>query len=330
MATFLDAFICQFRLSKITCDILSKLYGDNTGSHNDLKIFETLRLAFDVAWKLSAWRRSVPEDLRPRISLISTEPPLTKPTASLEAEHLQAVMALRFHGICALGQRPVLIKFLVFESDCVDADENFLCDSGVASLRACIRSCTECITPAKDIVDQWRDQRVLLSGAWWQTAYHAFGASLIIFGILLISTKLVFADLLSAEEIKAVHSSLRDASELLSPRLNDTLVILRCHGCLENFLQACDDLVDPSRPRHSVGDACDTEMPPPALTRALPSLPSANGSGLGVVDDALATAAHDAEYIEDGFTSFDIESFVSRPFSDDFTNFDWGDGSSLN
>jgi len=162
------------QLSRLTGHVLSQLYSDNTGSVDDISTFDTLRLGFDLSWKLSEWERSVPEDLRPRhLASTSTD---TQPanSSSIEAQRFQAVMGLRYHGLCALVQRPVLLKFLGFEPDCVDAagEVALLRDSGVASLGKCIRSCNDCIALAKAIVDQWQDQRVLLSGAWWLTAYH--------------------------------------------------------------------------------------------------------------------------------------------------------------
>ncbi|OIW25653.1 hypothetical protein CONLIGDRAFT_663373 [Coniochaeta ligniaria NRRL 30616] len=295
IAASLSAYRCEIQLSSIACDVLSHLYGDNAGVEDDLSIFDTLRLGFDFSWKLSEWQQSVPEELRPRnVTGAAAHQPAKSP--SIESQRFQAVMGLRYHGLCALVQRPVVLKFLGFDSDHDDdaaGQMNLLRDSGVAALRRCIRSCRECIALAKAIVDHWQDHRVLLSGAWWLTAYHAFGTSLTLFGISLVSTKSGFSDLLSADEIKTIRSSLRDAGELLS-RYNDTLVISRCHECLENFLHLYD-LIDPIRPGQG----------------------GENGPGFG----ALATGVfHDARY---GFASFDVDSF-NRPGMPEFGNFDWG------
>lgn len=319
------------QLSRIACDVLSQLYGDNAGSMDDLSIFDTLRLGFDFSWKLSEWQQSVPEELRPSNVTGAAHQPAKSP--SIESQRFQAVLGLRYHGLCALVQRPVLLKFLGFEPDHDDAagQMNLLRDSGMAALRRCIRSCKECIALAKAIVDHWQDHRVLLSGAWWLTAYHgryilfsalpltlltvnlvAFGTSLTLFGILLVTTKSGFSDLLCADEVKMVRSSLRDAVELLS-RYNDTLVISRCHECLENFLH-CYDLMDPQRVRDGVSDVQDMAGPGSGTDK-----PGQVGNGPGFGTPATGLF-HDARY---DFASLDVDSF-NRPVIPEFHNFDWG------
>jgi hypothetical protein len=160
------------QLSRITSDVLSQLYGDNAGSLDDLSVFDALRLGLDLSWRLAEWQRSVPEELRPRNVTGAANQPSKSP--SIEAQRFQAILGLRYHGLCALVERPVLLKFLGFEPDWVDAlaQVTLLRDSGVASLRRCIRSCVDCIALAKAIMDHWQDHKVLLSGAWWLTAYH--------------------------------------------------------------------------------------------------------------------------------------------------------------
>ncbi|KAB5522897.1 fungal-specific transcription factor domain-containing protein [Coniochaeta sp. 2T2.1] len=310
IATSLSAYKCEIQLSRIACDVLSQLYGDNAGSLDDLSVFDSLKLGFEFSWKLSEWQQSVPEERRPRNVTGTAIQPVTTP--SLEAQRFQAVLGLRYHGLCALVQRPALLKFLGFEPnrDGSAGQLALLRDSGIAGLRRCIRSCRECIALAKAIVDHWQDHRVLLSGAWWLTAYHSFGTSLTLFGILLVSTKSPFSDLLSADEIRSVRSSLGDASELLS-RFTDTLVISRCHDCLENFLHLYDQL-DALRGEAAVTSY--TAEPAPDSGEASQAGDGASGFG------TLPTGAfHDPRY---DFASFDMDTF-NRPVLE-FSNFDWG------
>ncbi|EGO59757.1 hypothetical protein NEUTE1DRAFT_39966 [Neurospora tetrasperma FGSC 2508] len=253
VATSVDAFKCGVQLSHITCQVVSQLYDDNAGgsSLNHVNTFDTLRLAFDFSWKLSQWHQSVPSDLRPQNLTTETPPPvLDSPSPSIEAQRLRAVLSLRYYGLCTLVERPVLLKFLGLQPEPghghgeVDMNVALLRESGVVSLRRCIRACRECIALAKAIVDRWQNQKVLLSGAWWLTAYHAFGASLTLYTVLLIAgTKPSFSDLLSDSELTTVRSALSDAVDLLSRFGENSLVISRCHDCLVNFLRAYDLVV---------------------------------------------------------------------------------------
>ncbi|KAL0471615.1 fungal-specific transcription factor domain-containing protein [Neurospora intermedia] len=253
ISTSVDAFKCGVQLSHITCQVVSQLYDDNAGgsSLNHVNTFDTLRLAFDFSWKLSQWHQSVPQDLRPQNLTTKISPSvLESPSPSIEAQRLRAVLSLRYYGLCTLVERPVLLKFLGLQLEPepghgeVDTNVALLRESGVVSLRRCIRACRECIALAKAIVDRWQNQKVLLSGAWWLTAYHAFGASLTLYTVLLIAgTKPSFSDLLSDSELTTVRSTLSDAVDLLSRFGENSLVISRCHDCLVNFLRAYDLVV---------------------------------------------------------------------------------------
>lgn len=183
IATSVDAFKCGVQLSHITCQVVSQLYDDNAGgsSLNHVNTFDTLRLAFDFSWKLFQWHQSVPTDLRPQNLTTDFPPPVLEPSSSspsIEAQRLRAVLSLRYYGLCTLVERPVLLKFLGLQPEPghghgeVDTNVALLRESGVVSLRRCIRACRECIALAKAIVDRWQNQKVLLSGAWWLTAYH--------------------------------------------------------------------------------------------------------------------------------------------------------------
>ncbi|KAK3337916.1 fungal-specific transcription factor domain-containing protein [Neurospora tetraspora] len=272
IATSVDAFKCGVQLSHLTCQVVSQLYDDNAGGNtlNHVNTFDTLRMAFDLSWKLSQWHQSVPPDFRPRN--LTTDPPpppalkSSSSSPSIEAQRLRAVLSLRYYGLCTLVERPVLLKFLSLQLEPGHSSEDntngnssdqvpqvamgvaqqvalLREGSGVASLRRCIRACRECIALAKAIVERWQNQKVLLSGAWWLTAYHAFGASLTLYTVLLIAgTKPSFSDLLSKSELITVRSALNDAVDLLS-RFSESLVISRCHDCLVNFLRAYDSVV---------------------------------------------------------------------------------------
>ncbi|KAK1783149.1 fungal-specific transcription factor domain-containing protein [Copromyces sp. CBS 386.78] len=271
-ATSVDAFKCGVQLSHLTCQVVSQLYDDNAGGNslNHVNTFDTLRLAFELSWKLSQWHQSVPPDLRPRSLTTDQFSPAalnqsSPPSPSIEAQRLRAVLSLRYYGLCTLVERPVLLKCLGLQLEPGHGEDTnsaaqvaLLRDGyGVASLRRCIRACRECIALAKAIVDRWQNQKVLLSGAWWLTAYHAFGASLTLYTVLLIAagggggggggggteTKPppTFSDLLSESELITVRSALGDAVDLLS-RFGESLVISRCHDCLVNFLRAYDSV----------------------------------------------------------------------------------------
>ncbi|KAK3953470.1 fungal-specific transcription factor domain-containing protein [Pseudoneurospora amorphoporcata] len=266
-ATSVDAFKCGVQLSHLTCQVVSQLYDDNAGGNSlsHVNTFDTLSLAFELSWKLSQWHQSVPPDLRPRSLTTDQFPPASlKPSSpsspSIEAQRLRAVLSLRYYGLCTLVERPVLLKFLGLQLEPGHGEDTnsaaqvtLLRDgSGVASLRRCIRACRECIALAKAIVDRWQNYKVLLSGAWWLTAYHAFGASLTLYTVLLIAgsgggggteTKPppTFSGLLSESELITVRSALGNAVDLLS-RFGESLVISRCHDCLVNFLMAYDSV----------------------------------------------------------------------------------------
>jgi hypothetical protein len=129
-----------------------------------------------------------------------------------------------------------------------------------------------------------------------------------------VSTKPSFSDLLSTDEIKTIRSSLRDASELLS-RYNDTLVISRCHDCLENFLHLYDS-IDPSSVADRTAGAPDQRM-----VRPVPGsdMPHQGGDASGF--ETLATGrVHEAQY---DFASFDIDG-ITGPVMPEFGNLGWG------
>ncbi|KAK3398241.1 hypothetical protein B0T20DRAFT_461003 [Sordaria brevicollis] len=228
IATSVDAFKCGVELSHLTCQVVSQLYDDNAGGSNGLNTFNIVRLAFDLSWKLSQWRQSVPPDLRPR-NLTSTSTDATAPSlstsspSSIEAQRLRAVLSLRYWGLCSLVERPVLLQFLALQhhqlsgpgkaptssnQNNVDIKMalNLLRESGVSSLRRCIHACRECIALAKAIVDRWQNHK---------------------------------------EELTAVRIALTDAVDLLS-RSSESLVISRCHDCLVGFLRAYDSVVTSS------------------------------------------------------------------------------------
>lgn len=353
IATSVDAFKCGVELSHLTCQVISQLYDDNAGGNglNHVNTFDTLRLAFDLSWKLSQWCQSVPPDLRPKnLTITSTEaaPASSSSSPIIEAQRLRVVLSLRYYGLCTLVERPVLLQFLAFQDQLSEPDHapghndvdtntslHLLCESGLSSLRRCIRACRECIALAKAIVDRWQNHKVLLSGAWWLTAYHAFGASLTLYTILLIvaapagtgtGTKRggrseFFSDLLSEEELAVVRSALSDAADLLS-RSSGSLVISRCHDCLVNFLRAYDSVVAPEQQSEthstavqnnhnlhasstgtSASASIDNTMPPP----------QGHGQGQGHRQDHVSGDGHGGGGVSSGYgfpIAHDVDYFT--------------------
>lgn len=162
----ISLIICS-RLAVLISDILAQLYGDNMASTSGTGVFETLRSAFDMSWKLSEWRSSVPLEIRPggTTGASATRWPL-------QMQRFQTGLSLHFHGAQTLVYRPVLLKFLQFKSEGVNAAEtlSLLRDSGFPTIKKCIHACSEGIALTKNIVDE-RFIQASLWGAWWMTNF---------------------------------------------------------------------------------------------------------------------------------------------------------------
>ena len=116
----------------IISDILAQLYGDNMAVNNSMGVFETLRPAFDLSWKLSEWRSSVPAEIRPASVIAAPEIP-----RALQMQRFQTGLSLYFHAAQALIYRPVLLRFLQYKPDGTNATEtlSLLKDSGFSTIK---------------------------------------------------------------------------------------------------------------------------------------------------------------------------------------------------
>lgn len=155
------------RLAMIISDILVQLYGDNMAANNSMGVFETLRSAFDLSWKLSEWRSSVPAEIRPGSVIAAPEIP-----RALQMQRFQTGLSLYFHAAQALIYRPVLLRFLQYKPDGTNATEtlSLLKDSGFSTIKKCMHTCSRGVALAKMIVDE-QFRPTSLWGAWWMTNF---------------------------------------------------------------------------------------------------------------------------------------------------------------
>lgn len=151
-------------------DILTELYDNNISSAKGMRLYETLQQNFGLTWRLSEWLRAVPLDLRPGNVFEKQhkrQPPIL-------TRRLRTNLSLCYFGTCLLVHRPVLLKFLDFQRDSLDAEQDLalLRGAGSLSLRQGVEICGECILVAKNIVSEINNGTNLL-GAWWYTTFYS-------------------------------------------------------------------------------------------------------------------------------------------------------------
>ncbi|GLA41750.1 hypothetical protein AnigIFM63309_009855 [Aspergillus niger] len=243
--TSLAYYNAKIRLAMIISDILAQLYGDNMAANNSMGVFETLRSAFDLSWKLSEWRSSVPAEIRPGSVITAPEIP-----RALQMQRFQTGLSLYFHAAQALIYRPVLLRFLQYKPDGTNATEtlSLLKDSGFSTVKKCMYTCSGGVALAKTIVDE-QFLPTSLWGAWWMTNFLVFNASMMHFGMLLISTQSSFSGLMATEDIDLILSDLKDASEVHRRLNRNNLIISRCRECLHNFLDLYKSFRDTTSPK---------------------------------------------------------------------------------
>ncbi|KAL7651692.1 hypothetical protein ACMYSQ_009027 [Aspergillus niger] len=242
--TSLAYYNAKIRLAMIISDILAQLYGDNMAVNNSMGVFETLRPAFDLSWKLSEWRSSVPAEIRPASVIAAPEIP-----RALQMQRFQTGLSSYFHAAQALIYRPVLLRFLQYKPDGTNATEtlSLLKDSGFSTIKKCMHTCSRGVALAKIIVDE-QFLQTSLWGAWWMTNFLVFNASMMHFGMLLISTQSYFSGLMATEDIDLILSDLKDASEVHRRLNRNNLIISRCRECLHNFLDLYKSSRDTTSP----------------------------------------------------------------------------------
>ncbi|GKZ31223.1 hypothetical protein AbraIFM66950_011514 [Aspergillus brasiliensis] len=225
--TSLAYYNAKIRLAMIISDILAQLYGDNMAANNSMGVFETLRSAFDLSWKLSEWRSSVPAEIRPGSVITAPEIP-----RALQMQRFQTGLSLYFHAAQALIYRPVLLRFLQYKPDGTNATEtlSLLKDSGFLTIKKCMYTCSGGVALAKTIVDE-QFLPTSLWGAWWMTNFLVFNASMMHF-----------------EDIDLILSDLKDASEVHRRLNRNNLIISRCRECLHNFLDLYKSFRDTTSP----------------------------------------------------------------------------------
>ncbi|PYH52977.1 fungal specific transcription factor domain-containing protein [Aspergillus niger CBS 101883] len=137
-----------------------------------------------------------------------------------------------------------------YKPDGTNATEtlSLLKNSGFSTIKKCMYTCSGGVALAKTIVDE-QFLPTSLWGAWWMTNFLVFNASMMHFGMLLISTQSSFSGLMATEDIDLILSDLKDASEVHRRLNRNNLIISHCRECLHNFLDLYKSFRDTTSPK---------------------------------------------------------------------------------
>lgn len=152
-------------LSRLTLEILSQMYTNNTTPQEDRSVEETIHLTIQFSCKLSTWLQSVPMDFRPTSA--------SKRSSSLYSRRLYVDITFRYYGVSVLTHRAIVSSFLNFQSDSADNPTlSVLNDVGLFVLKKALKTCSECISFADSVIEEVHDEGIIY-GAWFNLTYYS-------------------------------------------------------------------------------------------------------------------------------------------------------------
>jgi len=170
-------------------NVIASFYGGNLGFDSTSTAFDMMSRLFTVEQQLNEWEHLLPPSLALRKveDLAAISEVLDQST--FHEERFRIILTLRYHNLCVLMHRPILVKFLdVIGRDLLDAEVqevNLMQQIGQNSIHKCVQASMNIIAIVSTIVVSDGYQRNLL-GAWWFSLYYTFNAGLVIFAALVI------------------------------------------------------------------------------------------------------------------------------------------------
>ncbi|KAK5017320.1 hypothetical protein LTR39_001610 [Cryomyces antarcticus] len=201
-----------------------------------------------------------------------------------------------------LWQRCVAPPLCIQSHDTLLYDNQVACEErfrmpAQAGTKTCVKSAEEVISIVHTIISAKRAHDLL--GAWWFSLYYVFGASLTIFGTLLISPDLATFAISLTDRLEQGRASLRKASDALRQLDVGNQVATRCADYLSEISSLLDRWQSSSTFRdETIGDFA---LPQELFQCGEVSLPSFQG-----LDLAGSQTTSDGLYMND-FSLNDLE-----------------------
>jgi len=170
-------------------NVIASFYGGNIGFDNPSTAFDMMSRLFAIEQQLVEWENLLPPSLALRkVEELAAISDVFDPT-TFYVERFRIILTLRYHNLCVLMHRPILVKFLdIIGRDLLDTEiqeVNLMQQIGHNSIQKCVQASMDIITIVSTIVASNGYQRNLL-GAWWFSLYYTFNAALVIFAALLV------------------------------------------------------------------------------------------------------------------------------------------------
>jgi len=202
-------------------NVIASFYGGNIGVSTPFIASDMMSRLFAIEQQLVEWEHLLPPSLAlQKVEKLAAISDVVDPT-TFYIERFRIILTLRYHNLCVLMYRPILVKFLdIIGRDVLDTEVQevkLMQQIGHNSIYKCAQASMDIIAIVSTIVASDGYQRNLL-GAWWFSLYYTFNAALVIFAALLVERD---RELHGAQPLSLpipshkLHRSLSDASQAL-------------------------------------------------------------------------------------------------------------------
>lgn len=158
-------------------DALERLYDQNLGLRNCLRMSESLNHISKLRWELAHWQDNLPSYLQ----IINSQETLDDVPLTVGTTRLRVLLSLRFLGVRILVLRPILSQFLDLSGITASNEHQseLLRNSGSVLLADLVRTCGDILQISKSIlVGSRKDQNLL--GAWWFSCYYSMRSLVVV------------------------------------------------------------------------------------------------------------------------------------------------------
>ncbi|KAL2353853.1 fungal-specific transcription factor domain-containing protein, partial [Cryomyces antarcticus] len=287
-------FVDSIKLYQVQYKVISALYDQNLGCGQPLSEMQTATEVFKLEQELNLWQRCV----APPLCIQSHDTLLYDNQVACE-ERFRVILTLRYLNLQILLHRPFVTRSLDARASRNKGTGSMSSAERLASgsIQTCVKSAEEVISIVHTIISAKRAHDLL--GAWWFSLYYVFGASLTIFGTLLISPDLATFAISLTDRLEQGRASLRKASDALRQLDVGNQVATRCADYLSEISSLLDRWQSSSTFRdETIGDFA---LPQELFQCGEVSLPSFQG-----LDLAGSQTTSDGLYMND-FSLNDLE-----------------------
>ena len=228
--------------------VISALYEQNLGCGQPLSEMQTATEVFKLDQELNLWQRCVAPPL-----CIRSHDTLAYDYQVACEERFRIILTLRYLNLQILLHRPFVTMFLDVRASRNKGTGSLSSAERLASgsIQTCVKSAEEVISIVHTIISEKRAHDLL--GAWWFSLYYGkshrpsgydphtytysivFGASLTIFGTLLISPDLATFAISLADRLEQGRILLRKASDALRQLDVGNQIATRCADYLSEI-----------------------------------------------------------------------------------------------